>query len=97
MEEIGRIADKFLCISAFTAESIEANLQELCRYGIEEVWEKEKLEKKISQLGWYSREVYSVQDIAKAIKTEDVMTRYAVMKFPVSDTMMEYNLTEYIC
>lgn len=97
LEEIGRIADKFLCISAFTAESIEANLQELCRYGIEEVWEKEKLEKKISQLGWYSREVYSVQDIAKAIKTEDVMTRYAVMKFPVTDTMMEYNLTEYIC
>lgn len=97
LEEIERVADKFLCISAFMTESVEANLQELYRYGIEEAWIKDKLKKKSYQMGWHSRELCSMYDMARAIKTEDIRTRYAVMKFPVVDTMLEYNLTEFIC
>lgn len=96
MEEINRIADIFFNISAYLTEKLPSNIQVLDKFHMTDVWVKDKFKIITDQLGWQGKQIYTTMDLAKGISREEIETRFAVMKFPVEDEILEYNLTEYL-
>ena len=60
------------------------------------VWIKENFESLTEQLNWNNEEIYAVTDLAKGISREEIETRFAVMKFPVENELVEYNLIKHL-
>lgn len=57
LEEINRIADVFLNISAFLTEELAENMEVLKKFHITDVWTKDKLATITEQLNWKSKEI----------------------------------------
>ncbi len=96
IEEINRIADVFINISAYLSEGLLENIEILNKYHMRNVWIKEQFDIIVEQFSWKSQEICSIMDLAKGISREEIETRFAVMKFPVKEEVVKYALTKYL-
>lgn len=99
VEEIRRICSgKFLSISSFLLDEgikNKENIDCLKAHHCEDAWLKSRFLQLFYSYGFRYQELFAINENSHGIRKEDIETRFAVMKFPIKDTVLEYNLSEF--